>query len=114
MLIIKRSNCIIQHLVSSHSVGGRTIKLVNCYDYLKCSCSCVNIPCADGNTQSQTMKARKGSELKLGTCQEDRDFQYQVMLSDIIIPAGCGEVTATVHNDIALLMSELLACKGKT
>ena len=26
MLIIRRSNCIIQHLVSSHSVGGRPVR----------------------------------------------------------------------------------------
>ena len=25
MLIIRRSNCIIQHLVSSHTVGGRPV-----------------------------------------------------------------------------------------
>jgi len=60
------------------------------------------------------MKTRKGAELKLGKCQENRSFEYQVMLSDIIKPAGCGAVTATVNNDIAVLMSGLLACKGKT
>jgi len=60
------------------------------------------------------MKAWECAELKLGTCQENRSFEYQVMVSDIIIPTGCGEVTETVNNDIALQMSELLACKGKT
>ena len=36
------------------------------------------------------------------------------MMSDIIIPAECGEITATVNNDTALLMSGLLECRGKT
>lgn len=49
------------------------------------------------------MKGRKGAELKLGTCQENRSFEYQVMVSDIIIPAGWGKVTAAVNNDTALL-----------
>ena len=35
MLIIRRSNCIIQHLVSSHSVGGRPDMQMNTIDLLK-------------------------------------------------------------------------------
>lgn len=61
------------------------------------------------------MKGRKGAELKLGTCKENRSFEYQVMVSaDIIIPAGWGKVTAAVNNDTALLKSGLLACERKT
>jgi len=33
VLIIRRSNCIIQHLVSSHSVGGRSVRRMREEDF---------------------------------------------------------------------------------
>jgi hypothetical protein len=47
------------------------------------------------------------------TYQENQRFKFQVMVPDIITPVGWGKGTATVNDDIPVLMSGLPVCKGK-